>query len=48
MKLLRVSHIALWAMAEPDRLIRQCRAAIEDGTNDVFFSAASIWELRMR
>ena len=48
MKLLLDSHIALWALGDPARLLESCRSAIEDGNNDVFVSAASIWELRLK
>lgn len=35
-------------MGSPERLKPACREALEDGANDVFVSAASIWELRLK
>ncbi len=41
-RLLLDTHLLLWALGEPGRLDRATRALIEDGGNDVLFSAASI------
>jgi PIN domain nuclease of toxin-antitoxin system len=35
----------LWALSEPHRISPLVRKAIESADNDVFFSAASIWEI---
>ena len=47
MRLLLDTHVLLWALAEPERLGR-ARAEIEAGSNQVLFSAASIWEIAIK
>ena len=41
------SHIAYWAMGEPDRLTTEIRERLESGVT-AWISAASIWELRLK
>lgn len=48
MTLLVDTHILLWALAAPAKLSRECRAQLQDGGNDVLFSAASIWETAIK
>jgi PIN domain nuclease of toxin-antitoxin system len=38
----------LWSIADPDRLNRSAREIIQDGREEVFFSAASSWELTIK
>lgn len=38
----------LWAALEPARIPAACRSAIEDGTNDVYASAVSAWEIAIK
>ena len=45
MRLLLDTHLLLWAAAEPDKLSAEARGLIEDATNALFFSAASLWEV---
>ncbi|MEJ0018719.1 MAG: type II toxin-antitoxin system VapC family toxin [Acetobacteraceae bacterium] len=45
MRLLLDTHLLLWALNDPARLGDTTRDAIEDPTNDVLFSTASIWEV---
>ena len=45
MRVLIDTHIFLWWDRQLRRLSRPLRAAIEDETNDIFVSAASIWEI---
>ncbi|HEV2594872.1 MAG TPA: type II toxin-antitoxin system VapC family toxin [Sphingomicrobium sp.] len=45
MKLLLDTHLLLWLAAEPSKLPRKCRSLILDSDNDLFFSAASLWEI---
>ena len=45
MRLLLDTRLLLWALATPDRLDAATRALVEDPANEVFFSAASIWEI---
>ena len=49
MRLLLDSHVLLWWLDDPQGLIaRPLREAIQDPLNDVFFSAASIWEIGLK
>jgi PIN domain nuclease of toxin-antitoxin system len=42
------THIFLWWDRQLRRVPRPLRAAIEDETNDIFVSAASIWEIAIK
>lgn len=48
MKLLLDTHILLWACAAPSSLPREAVEMIEDRANELFFSAASIWEIGIK
>jgi PIN domain nuclease of toxin-antitoxin system len=48
MRLLLDTHVLLWALGNPERLDGETRAALEQAENDVFFSAASIWEIAIK
>ena len=48
LKLLLDTHVLLWALHAPERLTAESRAMITDGSNEVFFSAASVWELAIK
>ncbi len=48
MQLLLDTHILLWAVADSQRLPVAVREVLEDPANDVFFSAASIWEIAIK
>ena len=48
MRLLLDTHLLLWAVASSKRLSRESRALIEDEANDVYFSAASMWEIAIK
>lgn len=45
MRLLLDTHVFLWWCADDRRLADAERAAIRDGVNEVFLSAASVWEM---
>lgn len=45
MKLLLDTHLLLWAAYAPQRVPKPARELIEDQSNDLLFSAASIWEV---
>jgi PIN domain nuclease of toxin-antitoxin system len=45
MRLLLDTHLLLWALAEPDRLDATTKAVLENASNEVLFSAASVWEI---
>ena len=48
MKLPLDTHLLLWAAGNPDRLSAAARALIEESENDLFFSAASLWEIAIK
>jgi len=45
MKLLLDTHLLLWLAGEPDRLPEKAYALIDASENELFFSAASVWEI---
>jgi PIN domain nuclease of toxin-antitoxin system len=45
MKLLLDTHLLLWAAGQPERLPAEARDLIVSADNDLYFSAASIWEV---
>jgi len=48
MRLLLDTHVLLWALSAPEHLGKKAQLAIEDASNDVMFSAASIWEIAIK
>lgn len=48
MPLLLDTHLLLWAAADSRRLPAEARALLEDGENDAYYSAASIWEIAIK
>jgi PIN domain nuclease of toxin-antitoxin system len=48
MRLLLDTHVVLWCADAPDRLSDAARTAIEDGSNDVYVSIASAWEIAIK
>lgn len=48
MKLLLDTHIALWAITDDPKLPDQARGLIALASNDIFVSAASIWEISIK
>ena len=48
MKLLLDTHLLLWAASAPDRLSADARSLIQETENELFFSAASIWEIAIK
>ena len=45
MKLLLDTHILLWAAGNPERLSKEAFELLSDEGNELFFSAASTWEI---
>jgi len=45
MKLLLDTHIWLWSVLEPKRLVRRVATEIQDSKNELWLSPISIWEL---
>jgi len=48
MKVLLDTHLLLWAASEPDRLPAVAVQMIADPENELFFSAASLWEVAIQ
>lgn len=48
MRLLLDTHLLLWSVAMSDRLSGKARTLIEDGDNQVYCSAASLWEIAIK
>ena len=48
MRLLVDTHLLLWAAARSRRLPREARRLLEDPVNEVFYSAASLWEIAIK
>lgn len=48
MKLLLDTHLLLWAAGDPGRLSAAAIAMIEDTENELFFSAANLWEIAIK
>ena len=48
MRLLLDTHLLLWAAASSARLPREARELLQDDGNDVYYSAASIWEIAIK
>jgi len=48
MKLLLDTHILLWAAGQPERLPQDARDIIAAPENELFFSAANLWEILIK
>ncbi|CAN5605725.1 type II toxin-antitoxin system VapC family toxin [soil metagenome] len=48
MKYLLDTHLLLWALSRAHRLSKAARILIADAENEMFFSAASIWEVSIK
>ena len=48
MRLLLDTHLLLWAIASSRRLTAAARSLIEDADNEIYFSAASLWEISIK
>jgi PIN domain nuclease of toxin-antitoxin system len=48
LKLLLDTHLLLWAAGQPDRLSAGTVALLNDPDNELFFSAASLWEIAIK
>ena len=48
MRLLLDTHVAIWALVSPDLIPDRIAALIADPENDVYVSAASIWEIGIK
>ena len=48
MRVLLDTQLLVWVTTQPDRLPSSATAIIEDMTNDIAFSAVSIWEVAIK
>ncbi len=48
MRVLLDTHVALWAISDPQRLPARTRAALIDDANVVVVSVASLWEIAIK
>lgn len=48
MRLLLDTHAFLWWITDDDRLSQRAGRLIADGSNEVYFSAASAWEIAIK
>jgi PIN domain nuclease of toxin-antitoxin system len=48
LRLLLDTHLLLWAIADSKRLPAEVRTLLEDESNEVYYSAASIWEIAIK
>lgn len=48
MRLLLDTHLLLWAAGQPERLSVSARKLLTSPRNDLFFSAASLWEITIK
>lgn len=48
MRLLLDTHALIWALGDPAKLSPKSRSAIEDPANEIFVSAASLWEIAIK
>jgi PIN domain nuclease of toxin-antitoxin system len=48
MRLLADSCVLVWWLGNPSSLKREAREALADPANEVWFSAASVWELGLK
>jgi PIN domain nuclease of toxin-antitoxin system len=46
--LLLDTHCWLWMQTEPEKFGEEARGLIDDGANDLLFSAASSWEIAIK
>jgi PIN domain nuclease of toxin-antitoxin system len=48
MRLLIDTHLLLWAGAQKARVAASAARLMDEAENEVFFSAASIWEIAIK
>ena len=48
MRLLLDTHVALWALTDHKNLGKRARELLMDAANEVFFSAATVWEIAIK
>ena len=48
MRILLDTHVALWAITDDERLPTRVRELILEARNEVYVSAASVWEIAIK
>src|SRR5207237_24861 len=48
MRILVDTHLLLWATADSRRLPEPARQLLEDSANELYYSAASLWEIAIK
>ncbi len=48
MRVLLDTHALIWAVDDPAHLGSDARAALEEGSNEVLISAATVWEIAIK
>lgn len=48
MKILLDTHIAIWAVLDSEELSEEAREMILDENNEIYYSAASVWEITIK
>ena len=48
MKYLLDTHAFLWFVSDDNRLPSKAKSIIQDGNNEIYFSAASAWEMSIK
>jgi PIN domain nuclease of toxin-antitoxin system len=48
MRLLLDTHIFIWWADQPERLPHDTLSALEDETNELLLSVASVWEMQIK
>lgn len=48
MRILLDTHLLLWAMAASRKLPRNVKSQLLDSHNDIYYSAASLWEIAIK
>ncbi len=48
MRILLDTHIALWAIADTSKLSDEVTKLLENESNEVFYSMASVWEVAIK
>ena len=48
MKILLDTHIAIWAVLDSEELPDEARTMILDEDNEIYYSAASVWEITIK
>jgi len=48
MRILLDTHVLLWAVGMSHRLTAAARVLLEDPDNEIYYSAASIWEIAIK